>query len=546
MSLPSGVPGLDRMGVLHQAAPTFLALLDDDDGVGVVSFDTDATPRSAVATAGSLGSGGGRDSANAAVNAHATNLAGMTAIGDGIEAAHNQLLAAPPGFDSRAILVFTDGEETEHKYISEVTSLIDERVYAVGLGTPDQLSPTGLSAITHGTGGYLTLTGPLGTDGVMRLAKYFSQMLAGVTNAQIVTDPTGFAAPALVEKVPFALTEADRRCDAILLTEAPFATTLTVIAPDGTKVTGAPDATELDAPAMRCLRMPLPLVSDPAAHGGMWTAEIGIDRAGFKRYLARLEERKDIAGIQRIRAHGIPYTLTVHAVSDLRMEVTALQNGHEPGSAVELVARLTEAGIPVAPQTAVRVRVTLPDGSIQTIPLKLDEPGTYRASIPSPSSGTTRCSSAPAARPSAASRSHARSCAAPRRGPTDRPRPRRPTTRAAGANSSSACCRTTAPDARSRSAASTSTACATASSASASADSRPGEIARRARRVRASDPKSVRGSWDRIQPLGRRRSRRVAFRGTASDLGRQARHAAPSHAGHAEPPSSGASDAMST
>ena len=135
MSAPSGVPGLDRMAVLHQAAPTFLALLDDDDGIGVVSFDTDATPVAPIATAGSLGSGGGRDAANAAVNAHATNLAGMTAIGDGLEAAHDQLVAAPPGFGKHAILVFTDGEETEHKYISEVTSLINERVYAVGLGT---------------------------------------------------------------------------------------------------------------------------------------------------------------------------------------------------------------------------------------------------------------------------------------------------------------------------------------------------------------------------------------------------------------------------
>jgi hypothetical protein len=387
MSAPSGVPGLDRMAVLHQAAPTFLALLDDDDGIGVVSFDTDATPRSAVASAGPLGSGGGRDSANAAVNAHATNLAGMTAIGDGIEAAHNQLVAAPPGFASQAILVFTDGEETEPKYISEVTSLINERVYAVGLGTPDQLSPTGLSAITNGTGGYLTLTGALGTDGVMRLAKYFSQVLAGVTNAQIVTDPTGFATPGLTEKVPFALTDADRRCDIILLTEAPAAVTLTLTAPDGTTVTAGPDATQLDAPAMKCLRMPLPLASNPAIHGGTWIANIEIDRVGLKRYLAQLEERKDIAGIQRIRAHGVPYTLTVHAVSDVRMDVTTLQNGHEPGSFVDVVARLTETGIPVEPQTTVNAQVTMPDASVHTVPLALDEPGTYRATIPLPQLG---------------------------------------------------------------------------------------------------------------------------------------------------------------
>ncbi|HEX6714695.1 MAG TPA: tyrosinase family protein [Thermoleophilaceae bacterium] len=387
MAAPSGVPGLDRMAVLHQAAPTFLALLDDDDGIGVVRFDTDATPVSPVALAGPLGSGGGRDNAAAAVNAHATNPLGLTAIGDGIEAAHNQLVASPPGFAHQAILVFTDGEETTSKYISDVTSLINERVFAVGLGTPDQLSPTGLSAITQGTGGYLTLTGPLGTDGVMRLAKYFSQVLAGVTNAQIVTDPTGFAAPGLTEQVPFALTEADRRCDVILLTEAPSVLKLTVAAPSGTTIGAGPDATPLDAPAMKCLRIVLPLSSDPAVHGGSWIANIKVDRRALRRYLAALEKRGDVTGLQRASAHGIAYTLTVQAVSDLRMAVTTLQNGYDPGSAVDVIASLTDSGIPLAHQATVRVQVTMPDGTVHDIPLGEDDPGTYRATVALPQLG---------------------------------------------------------------------------------------------------------------------------------------------------------------
>ena len=44
------------------------------------------------------------------------------------------------------------------------------------------MKPEGLSAIANGTGGYVLLTGPLNTDGVMRLAKYFVQVLAGVTH----------------------------------------------------------------------------------------------------------------------------------------------------------------------------------------------------------------------------------------------------------------------------------------------------------------------------------------------------------------------------
>jgi hypothetical protein len=384
MSSPSGVPGLDRMAILHQAAPTFLALLEDDDGIGVVRFDTDAVPVSPVTAAQPLGSGGGRDGAFAAVNAQATNPLGMTAIGDGIEAAHNQLVGAP--FARSAILVFTDGDETEKKYISEVTSLINQTVYAVGLGTPAQLNPTGLTAITNGTGGYLTMTDQLGTDGVMRLAKYFSQLLAGVTNAQIVVDPPGFVSPGTVEQVPFDLTEADRRCDVIVLTEAPFALNLTLTAPDGTTVTAGPDAVPLDAPAMRCLRVPLPLGSSPAAHGGTWIANLEVDRGGLQEYLGQLEERRDIVGIQRTQAHGLAYILNVHAVSDLQIEVSATQSGHEPGSTVDIVASLMDSGIPLENQSVV-VDVTMPDGAALTIPLQETEPGVYRTMLPLPQLG---------------------------------------------------------------------------------------------------------------------------------------------------------------
>lgn len=380
MASPSGVPGLDRMSVLHRAAPTFLALLEDDDGIGVVGFDTDAVERTPVTQADSLGTGGGRDAAVAAVGNHATNLAGMTAIGDGIETAHNQL--ASTAFTSRAILVFTDGAETEPKYISQVSSLLNERVYAVGLGTPNQLSPAGLMAITSGTGGYLTMTDQLGPDGVMRLAKYFTQVLAGVTNTQIVTDPSGYLTPGVTERVPFTLTAGDYRGDVILLTEVPDAVEMTLTAPDGTEVAAGGDATRLDAPAMQALRFPLPLPSAPEAHAGDWTANLIVDEGRLRKHLNELEERGDIVGIQELQAHGLAYILNVHADSDLTMTVTARQDGHAPGSAVDIRATLTDSGIPLAWQAAVTVDVTLPDGAAQRVPLQEIEEGVHAVSLP--------------------------------------------------------------------------------------------------------------------------------------------------------------------
>jgi hypothetical protein len=388
MASPSGVEGTDRMGVLHQAAPTFVALLEDTDGVGVIRFDTDAVQVAPVKVADSLGSGGGRDLAMAAINAQATNPLGMTAIGDGIESAHNQLLDAPPQFAAnRAILVFTDGDETESKYISEVSGLIDEHVYAVGLGTAEQVKPEGLNNITNGTGGYTMLTGPLGTDGVMRLAKYFTQVLAGVTNTEIVTDPPGFVEPGKTVKIPFPLTEADQRCDAIVLCEAPGAIRLTLTAPDGTTVMSGSDARSLMAPAMNCLRVELPLACDPTVLAGSWTANISLDEAGFKKYLTLLERRKARAAIQRLQTHGMPFTLTVHADSSLEMKVKAVQLDHAPGSQVEVVAELLDSGIPLEGRGVVQVLVTAPDGASHTVTLHETAPGIHRTMVPLPQPG---------------------------------------------------------------------------------------------------------------------------------------------------------------
>jgi hypothetical protein len=383
MSFPSGVPGMDRMAVLHQAAPTFIALLEDDDGVGVVRFDTDAFPLSAVAVADSVGAGGGRDSATSALNGLTTNLAGMTAIGDGIEAAHNQLLVSPAQFvNNRAILVFTDGDETEPKYINEVTGFINEFVYAIGLGTPDQVKPDGLNLITNGTGGYVMLTGPLDTEGVMRLAKYFVQVLAGVTNVQIVTDPPGYVTPGITAKVPFVLTEADQRCDVILLTEAPGAVTLTLTTPDGTTIGAGPDATPLTAPAMSCLRVPLPLGSSPGTHAGNWIANISMDDAGFRKYLNSKGRENDPVTRQRLLAHGLPFIVNVHAVSDLEMKATATQLSHAPGSNLEVTATLTDSGIPLERRAFVSMAVTKPDGAEETVALNEVEPGVHRVTMP--------------------------------------------------------------------------------------------------------------------------------------------------------------------
>jgi hypothetical protein len=92
-------------------------------------------------------------------------------------------------------------------------------------------------------------------------------------------------------------------------------------------------------------------------------------------------------GLQRVQAHGIAYTVTVHAVSDLKMVVTATQNGYAPGSEVELRATLTDSGIPLERQAAVTVDVTLPDGTAHNAALIEEEPGVHRVVLALPQVG---------------------------------------------------------------------------------------------------------------------------------------------------------------
>lgn len=194
MNQPSGVQDKTRMTVLRESVPLFVNLLDEPDGVGVVRFDTDATPiPPGVQDAGPIIGGAGRTDATTAINNTATNPAGLTAIGDGLEAAAAQLAPVAANYQSTATVVFTDGHETADKTIAAASTAVNSRVFAIGLGTPDQLNPGALSDIANGTGGYLLLTGNSGSDDQVRLQKYFAQVLAGVTNAAVVVDLDGYS-----------------------------------------------------------------------------------------------------------------------------------------------------------------------------------------------------------------------------------------------------------------------------------------------------------------------------------------------------------------
>lgn len=392
MDMPSGIASQTRMEILKNAAPLFVHLLDDDDGIGVVRFDTDAAPAppaDAIQVAGSQIAGAGRNDALQAISTHATNPAGLTAIGDGVEAASNQLAAAS-GFEYSATVVFTDGHETAEKYIDEVADLVTGRVFAIGLGTADQLNPGALDDLVNGTGGFLLLTGNPGLDDQLLLKKYFAQILAGVTNAVIVVDPDGFVPLDGEAVVPYDLTSADTRSDVIVLSDAANLLTVTLEAPDGSTVDVSSGADLVRAEQYQTLRVALPSPVVAVPNAGTWQAHLKLNKRRSRRVLEELTERKAKNALGRLESHGIPFTLTVQARSSLRLRVSVAQTSRRPGSTAMLTAALTESGIPLAKSASVTAVISAPDTSSWALSLAEVEDGLYHGSIRTTAAGVYR------------------------------------------------------------------------------------------------------------------------------------------------------------
>lgn len=384
MNQRSGIAApLDRRAdVLRFAAPSFVNLLRRGDGIGIVAFDQDAHDRMNVRAVGAANGAAdpARGEALAVIAAHTANSSGTTAIGDGVERAHNLLLSAN-GFDHKAVVVFTDGFETSRKYISEVSDQLDERVFAIGLGTAEQLQPAALTALTNGSGGFLLLTGALNDDNGFLLNKYFMQVLAGVTNQDIVLDPDGWLAPGVVHRIPFALTDADISVDVILVSQAPPEVFMWHLeSPEGDRVeAGTPGVSLITGTGLQYLRMTLPVsAGQRGAHHGLWHAVLAVDPARFAAHLESLRRKKLPA--EKVSAHGPRYSLSVQTFSGVRLLARASQDSNEPGARLTLRAVLSEHGIPIEGiRASVRAEIADPDGSAQVVSLQevASSPGTF-------------------------------------------------------------------------------------------------------------------------------------------------------------------------
>jgi Common central domain of tyrosinase/von Willebrand factor type A domain len=404
MDWAAGTSGATRMDVLKDAARKFMELIPQDNGVGLIRFDHNSYPVNDPVYPGlaitKITSNNmfdpGRVAAINAVNNHKTNPAGNTSVGDGVDRARQLLNAVPPGeYEHSALIVLTDGLENDPLWITDVVGSIDNRTFAIGLGNEFQVNTTALRALANSTDGYLLLTGVLSAsiDDYFRLSKYFMQILAGVTNNDIIVDPAGYIAPGVKIRIPFYVNEADIECAALLMTDENVVE-FALEAPDGTAIT-APMAPGLGishgvGAQTRSYRFTLPVAIGAGQKAGVWHAVLGIDQREYKKSLSRLRDQKDQGPFQSFATHGARYSAIVHTYSNLRMRVRVEQTGYEPGATLTFQATLTEYGLPVEKRARAQVELTRPDGTTVVVAMAETGPGVFEGTAAATFSGIYR------------------------------------------------------------------------------------------------------------------------------------------------------------
>lgn len=403
MNDPAGTSGNLRIDVLKDAALKFVELIGRDHGITIVRFDHDAYPPNDATWPGlpitRINSDSifdaGRVAAQNAVTAHSTNSSGWTSVGDGLVQGRNVLNPIPiTDYDYKALIILTDGLENRAQWLADVGGSIDNRTYAIGLGNETQVNTLALQTIANGTGGYLLLTGLLTSsiDDYFRLSKYFLQIMAGVTNNNIILDPNGFISPGITIRIPFLISDSDIDSTVILMTDFNVVD-LMVESPAG-DIIDAGNAVALGITynvgvRTRSFKFTLPVAFPSHNHAGQWFVILKVNEVEWKRYEHQDTHHKQTGSGPS--AAGARYSVMVHTFSNLKMKSRIDQDSLEPGANVTLRSNLTEYGIPVEGRAVVRAEVKQPDNSIIIQNLIEEQEGNFEKVFTANMSGIYYC-----------------------------------------------------------------------------------------------------------------------------------------------------------
>jgi hypothetical protein len=381
-----------RLEVLRLAAATFVDQLYDDNGLAMAAFANTGEELRDLEVAGLLASIV-RNDARAKIGAHGPpDTFQHTSIGAGLETAADIYSTSPiaSDFTIKSTVVFTDGFEDRSPLISEVRPLLNERVYAVGVADAANVRNDILRAVADESGGFMLVTGAIAQDDEFLLEKFFIQVLAGVTNRDIVRDPEGWLVPGQVARVPFSIARSDIAFDALALSRASSFVAIGLETPDGTVVGPAqvPAGQFRQGTTSGNYRITLPLVVDGKEHWeGEWELLLGLQLRGDLKSTTTVHHAVVPAFGQ---AAALPFHALVHARSNLRLRASLSQSALTPGSEIHIRAVITEYGQPIETHPHVMATLTRPDRTTGQLAFGESALGEFETSILASQAGVYR------------------------------------------------------------------------------------------------------------------------------------------------------------
>ena len=370
--------GIPKVQKLREAANVFISVMQSADGIGLVRFNEAAQRLMEIQEAGAPPGGAGRTIAIGHIAGSDIDPAGATSIGEGVVNGKQMLddaqAAAATPYDVTAMVVLTDGMWNRPPPLADVTGSITANTYAVGLGLPSNISVPTLTTLCQGHNGYLLVTGALSGDQPMQLSKYFLQILAGVSNAQITADPRGILDRESEHRIPVSICEADYGMDMVVLSPFPRAIDFQLEAPDGSSITpvSPPGTTNSQfilsqyASYYRCALPVLPAQAS-GSHAGQWHA------------ILKLQGGTSVSAAQHA---ALPYEFVAHIYSSLTFMAYVKQASFEVDAIIHLIAALYEYDAPLQGNASVWGEIVRPDGVSELIPLSQDSQGQFTAAYP--------------------------------------------------------------------------------------------------------------------------------------------------------------------
>jgi hypothetical protein len=400
-SMLESAGGASKLQRLKDAVDVLIDVAREHDGIGIAPFSANALAALDVVP---LGPNVALEPGRAMVRAFAFGLAAQTStsIGDGLVRGRQVLADASGSYGAEALIVVTDGKETAPEWIADVADEIDERTFAVGIGTGANVDASTLQTLTGNRGGYLLLTGPLaGSANQFTLEKYLLQVLSGTNNENVIVDPVGSVLPNAVERIPFPVTDAEFTFDAIVTSDDVARLAIGLQAPNGEIIT--PDALAT-GPVTRYVaarrvafyrvELPLALASGESARAGVWHLLIALrERQGGdpKGDRERFVVAPSVAASAAARSgKAAAYCAVVNTRSALDLNVTVEQPSSLPGAPLLVEATLSCFGAPFRGVADLRAEIADESGSMRSVSLVPAEPGRFVARHELLRSGTYR------------------------------------------------------------------------------------------------------------------------------------------------------------